>query len=447
MKSAGLCRWAFVSAMLLATAAPATGRSQSAEHRPESPPVSVQARPAAPQDAYTLPPNLLAKAVALSRIRNVLDFGGSLWGIAFLWLLLATRAAARVDRWTQRIVSRRWLQGLIFFALFLIAVFLAGLPFDWFAQQTSRSYGISVQSWPGWLRDEGTSLAISLIVGAPLLLFFNWIVRRWPRRYWFVAWLITLPLTLIAVLAQPLVIDPLFNKFEPLQNSDPALVQQLEKVVQRTGIHIPPDRMFLMKASAKTNGLNAYVTGIGPTKRIVVWDTTAGRVPNDEILFIFAHETGHYVLHHIPKGLAISAACIFFLFWICAGIAAWLARLCGSRWQIDSLSSRSGFVVLLLVLSIAGFLIEPGANAISRHFEHQADVYGQEAIHGIVPHPRQTAVAAFNALGRAWLENPHPSPFAEFWLDSHPSIQQRAKFAAHYDPWKSGGHGKYFENQ
>lgn len=446
MKFAGLRRWALSSAIALAALAPVPGSPQSAEHPPESPPVTVTPKPAASRDYYTLPPNLLPKAVALSRIRDLLAFGGSLWEIAFLWFLLATRAAARVERWAGHIVRRRWLQGLIFFALFLIAAFLAGLPFDWFAQQTSRSYGISVQSWPGWLRDEGASLAITLIVGAPLLLFFNWIVRRWPRRFWFVAWLVALPLMLIAVFAQPLVVDPLFNKFEPLQKSDPALVRQLEKVVRRTGIDIPPSRMFLMKASAKTNGLNAYVTGIGPTQRIVVWDTTAGRIPDDQILFIFAHETGHYVLHHIAKGLAISAACIFFIFWICAGLAAWLVRRFGARWQIESLSSRAGFLALLLVLSIAGFLIQPGANAISRHFEHQADIYGQEAIHGIVASPRQTAVAAFNALGRAWLENPHPSPFAEFWLDSHPSIQQRARFAAHYDPWKNGGRGKYFKN-
>jgi STE24 endopeptidase len=443
VKIAGLCRWALLLVIALASV---PSRSQSAEHPSQSIPIAVTTKPAPAQDAYTLPPDLLAKAVALDRIRNVLDFGGSLWSIAFLWLMLATRAASRVDRWTQRIVSRRWLQGLIFFALFLVAVFLAGLPFDWFAEYTSRGYGISVQSWPSWLGDEGTSLGLSLLIGAPLLLFFNWMVRRWPRRFWFVAWLMALPLMLIAVLAQPLVIDPLFNKFEPLQRSDPALVQQLEKVVQRTGIDIPPSRMFLMKASVKTNGLNAYVTGIGPTKRIVVWDTTAGRIPNDEILYIFAHETGHYVLHHIPRGLGISAVSIFFGFWICAGVAAWLVRSRGPRWQIDALCTRAGFVVLLFVLSAAGFLMEPAGNAVSRHFEHQADVYGQEAIHGIVPHPRQTAVAAFNALGRAWLEDPHPSGFSEFWLDSHPSIQQRARFAAQYDPWKKGGHEKYFNH-
>lgn len=432
-----------LSALLLIGLVPVQCLSQGAG---KSPTAAASVKSSSSQDAYTLPPGDLAKAVALSRTQDVLVFGGALWGIAFLWLLLATGLAARVDRWTEGIVRRRWLQGLLFFALFLIAIFLAGLPFDWFAQQTSRAYGISVQSWPSWLRDETTSLVVSLVIGAPLLLFFHWIVRRWPRRFWFAAWLISLPLMVIAVFAEPLVIEPLFNRFEPLQKTDPALVLQLEKIVRRTGIDIPPDRMFLMKASAKTNGINAYVTGIGPSKRIVVWDTTADRVPADQILFIFGHETGHYVLHHIPRGLAVSAFSLFFGFWACAGVAAWLIRRRGAHWHIDSLADRAGFITLLLVLSVAGFLAEPGANAVSRHFEHQADIFGQEAIRGIVPDPQQTAVASFNGLGRVWLENPHPSSFIVFWLYSHPSIQQRANFAAHYDPWVNGGHGRYFQN-
>ena len=110
------------------------------------------------------------------------------------------------------------------------------------------------------------------------------------------------------------------------------------------------------------------------------------------------------------------------------------------------LSSRTGFVVLLFAISIAGFVLEPVGNAFSRHFEHQADVYGQEAIHGIVPDPQKTAVAAFNDLGQAWLEDPHPNPFIEFWLYSHPSIEHRAGFALHYDPWANGGHGEFFKN-
>ncbi len=408
-----------------------------------SPAGATIAQPA-PQQAYHLPPDKLAKAIALSRIRNILSIVGSLWGLAVLWLLLATRAAARVEAWAGSITRRRWVQGLVFFALFLIVSILADLPLDWFGEHVSHRFGISVQSWPSWLGDLGKGLGLSLVIGAPMLLLFNWIVRRWPRRYWLGAWIVAVPLLALGTFASPF-LEPIFDKFEPLSKSDPVLVAQLEKVVARTGTNIPPERMYLMKASLKTNGLNAYVSGLGATKRVVVWDTTVGRVPNDEILFIFGHESGHYVLHHIVKMLLSAAVFLFFLFWACARFAEWMVRRFGPRWGVDGLASRSGFLVLLFAVSMAGIVLEPVGNTFSRYFEHQADVYGQEVIHGIVPDPQKTAVGAFNALGEAWLEDPNPSPVIEFWLYNHPSVQTRANFAEHYDPWANGGHGEFFQ--
>ena len=407
-------------------------------------PAASAAEPGA-QQAYTLPPDKLAKAIALSRIRNILGFAGSLWGLAVLWLLLASRAMAGLALWAQRVTRHRWLEGLLFFGVFIVIVTLAGLPLDWYGHRVSLDYGISVQGWLSWLGDQAKALGLSLAIGAPVLLLFNWIVRRWPRRFWLGAWAASLPLMVLGAFVSPL-LEPIFNKFEPLARSNPALVEQLERVVARTGTNIPPDRMYLMKASAKTNGLNAYVSGLGATKRVVVWDTTAGRIPDDEVLFVFAHESGHYVLNHIYKGLAASAVYLFFLFWACAGFAGWLVRRFGPGWEVFALSSRSGFVVLLFAVSVASFVTEPIGNAFSRHIEHEADVYGQEAIHGIVPDPQKTAVAGFNALGQAWLEDPNPSPFIEFWSYNHPSVQTRANFAAHYNPWANGGHGRFFKN-
>jgi len=424
---------------------PHTLTAQSGATQAAPAPVAIAAQaPANSQQAYTLAPDQLAKAIAISRIRNVLNIAGSIWGIVFVWLLLAAGAWAAVERWTQRITAKRWVQGLLFFAAFFIISAVAGFPLDWLGQHYESAYGISVQGWGSWMGDEGKGLALTLVFGVPILLLFNWIVRRWPGRYRFGIWLATLPILVLVIFAAPLV-APIFDKFEPLEKSNPALVDQLEKVVARTGTNIPPDRMFLMKASLKTNGLNAYVSGVGATKQIVVWDTTAGRVPNDEVLFIFGHESGHYVLHHIPKYIAIFWVGLFFVYWACAGFAAWLVRHFGDRWGANEIASRTGFVALLFAISIAGFLVEPATNAVSRHYEHQADVFGQEAIHGIVPEPQKTAVAAFDDLGKAWLEDPNPSPFIEFWLYSHPSTQHRAEFALHYDPWANGGHGEFFK--
>jgi Zn-dependent protease with chaperone function len=392
---------------------------------------------------FTLPPDKLAKATTLGYIRSTFHFGGALWGLGVLWLLLASRGAAGMENGAKRLVKQRWLQGILFFLALQIVVEVADLPLSLIGHTVSLHYGISVQGWWSWLGDLGKALGLSLLLGTPLLLFFNWIVRVSPGRYWLWAWIVTLPLMVMGACGDPL-IAPLFNKFEPLSKSRPDLVEKLEKVAARTGTKIPPERIFLMKASLKTNALNAYVTGLGETKRIVVWDTTAGRIPDDEVLFIFGHESGHYVLHHILKGLAGAAAGLFFLYWICARFATWLALRMGPRWGLEGLSSRAGFVVLLFTLSAAQIFFEPVSNAYSRHFEHEADIYGQEAIHGIVADPQQTAVSAFNHLGAAVLDDPNPSPFIEFWTYSHPSIQRRARFAAQYDPWQPGGKPKFF---
>jgi STE24 endopeptidase len=413
---------------------------------PETAAPPAQTSPTQPEteQAYSLPPDKLAKAITLNKIRLVLEIAGTFWGLAILWLLLATRTAARMGAWVQSVSRSRWIQGLIFFALFFIITTLASLPLDAIGHAVSRHYGISVQGWGSWFGDQGKGLAIAVILGSLILLLFNWITRVSPRAYWVWLWLITMPLACVAIIITPVVIDPLFNKFEPLTKTHAELVNKLELVVAKTGTNIPPDRMFLMKASEKSNGLNAYVTGMGSTKRFVMWDTATDRLPDDEVMFVFGHESGHYVLNHIPKMLSIMAVALFFVFWACARFAEWMVRRFGTRWEIDSVASRAGFVTLIFALQIAGFLLTPASNTLSRHYEHEADVYGLEAIHGLVPDPQKTAVSGFNHLGEAWLDDPDPNPFVEFWDYNHPSVKNRANFALHYDPWKNGGHGKFF---
>jgi Zn-dependent protease with chaperone function len=387
----------------------------------------------------------LAKAKILNKILLTLDIVGTFWGLAVLWWLLASRAATRLNHWTESKTRRRWVQGLLFFAAFFLITTIAGLPLDMIGHTVSRHYGISVQGWGGWFGDQAKGLALALILGTSILLFFNWIVRISPRLYWVWIWMITLPLVVIGIFLSPLVIDPLFNKFEPLTKTHAALVDKLETVVAKTGTNIPPERMFLMKASKKSNGLNAYVTGIGSSKRFVMWDTATDRLPDDEVLFVFGHESGHYVLNHIPKMLTGIAIALFFVYWACARFGEWLVRRFGPQWQVDSVASRGGFIALIFAFSIANFILTPAGNTFSRHFEHQADIYGQEAIHGLVAEPQKTAVSGFNHLGEAWLDDPQPNPFVEFWMYNHPSVQTRANFAAHYNPWANGGHGEFFK--
>jgi Zn-dependent protease with chaperone function len=283
-----------------------------------------------------------------------------------------------------------------------------------------------------------------VIVGTAALGVLYALLRRSPRRWWLWFWLFTVPVEVLLVFAAPLVIDPMFNHFEPLAKSNPALVQQLEKVAAKGGLNIPRNRIFLMDASRRVTGANAYVTGLGTSKRIVVWDTTLRIETPNEILFTYGHEQGHYVLHHVAWGLAFSAVGFLVAYAVAFCLLQGLVRRRGTAWAIDNAASWSSLGLVLLLLTALEFLAAPISNGISRQIEHNADVYGQEVIHGIVAAPQATAVHSFCSDARVWLDDPSPNPFVEFWTYSHPSTEQRAKFAAHYDPWLPGGNPRYF---
>lgn len=394
---------------------------------------------------YSLPPAQEALARHLAHIRLALHFGLEMGVLLALWLLLESGLARWLAQIAMRMSKRAWMQTA-WFALGVLLVFnlMVFLPMNAMGHGASLQAGISIQGWLSWLRDEAVATLLMVAVAVPILVFGLWLLMRSPRRAWLWFWLASIPVILLGALILPEVVEPLFDHFEPLTATHPELVVQFERVVARTGTRIPPQRMYLMQASAKGNGLNAYVSGIGPTKRIVVWDTTADRMPKDEILFILAHESGHYVLHHLAWGIGMGIAGTLLLLWLMMVLSEWLLRILGPRWRIGSITELQGLVVLLLALAMLETLSEPVGNTISRAIEHQADVYGQEAIHGIVLDPQRSAVAAFQQLGLAWLEDPEPNPLVVFWTYDHPSIQSRAEFAARYNPWMPGKSPRYF---
>lgn len=399
----------------------------------------------APYGVYTLPPAKLASAIHLYHLRTALYFGGTAWTILILWLLVRARAGEHVASLAKGLSERRWLQGLLVAPAWLLLLSIIGLPAESLSHAANLHYGLSIEGWPCWLWDWTKSTLIFLAVGTVVVSVLYALMRHSNRRWWLWFWILTLPAELFAIFAVPVFIDPLFNHFEPLQKYDPALVAQMERVVARGNMHIPPSRMFVMNASAKSTGLNAYVTGFGASKRVVVWDTTIKSAPPDEILFVYGHEQGHYVLHHIQKGLLYSAVLTFAFFWIGYRLLRWIVRRRGHAWHVLSVDNWTSLGALLLVATVLGFFAEPLGNYPSRMEEHHADIYGQEVIHGLVKNPQQTAVRDFQLLGEAWLEVPQPNRFVVFWTYSHPPVSERERFAAHYDPWLPGRHPRYFD--
>jgi STE24 endopeptidase len=393
--------------------------------------------------AYTLPPEKLKIAQKLFQTRTTLHFVGEGWGILQLVLLLVLWVPARMRDVAENLTKKRWGQCFVFVFLFLLAITLLDIPLRIYGHHVAVAYGLSVQGWVSWIWDQTKGFLLTWFVGSLLVMVLFWVIRKSPKHWWFWFWIPTMAGVLFGVFISPIVVDPMFNKFEPLQQSNPALVAQLEKVVARTGVSLPPDRMFFMQASQKVTSLNAYVTGFGPSKRLVLWDTTIAAATPDELSGIFGHELGHYALDHIVLGLLFTALLTLIGFFVGQRATHWLLRY-GDRWGIRSQNDWACLAVLVLVLNVLNFCSEPIENGFSRAIEHNADVYGQEAIHGIVADPQATTQRGFQRLGETSLDDPTPHPFVEFWTDSHPSTASRAAFAATYNPWIAGQHPKYF---
>jgi STE24 endopeptidase len=395
--------------------------------------------------AYTLPPEKLKTAQKLFQARTTLHFTGEGWGILQLVLLLALGVPARMRNVVENLTKNRWGQCFAFAFLFLLAITLLDAPLRIYGHHIALAYGLSVQGWGSWIWDQTKSFLLTWFVGSLLVIVLFWVIGKSPKHWWFWFWVPTMAGVVFGVFISPILVDPLFNKFEPLKQTNPALVAQLEKVVARSGVSVPPDRMFFMRASQKVTGLNAYVTGFGPSKRLVLWDTTIAAASPDELSGIFGHELGHYALHHIVQGLLFTAVLMLIGFFVGQRATQWLLRGYGTQWRIRSQNDLAFLAVLVLVLNVLNFVSEPIDNGFSRAIEHNADVYGQEAIHGIVADPQTTTQQGFQRLGETSLEDPTPHPFVEFWTYSHPSTASRAAFAAAYNPWIAGRHPKYFQ--
>jgi STE24 endopeptidase len=395
--------------------------------------------------AYTLPPEKLKIAKELFRVRTTVHFLGEGWAVLQLVLLLGLGVPVRMRDLAENLTNSRWGQCFIFVFLFLGTITLLNVPLRIYGHSVGLAYGLSVQGWGSWVWDLTKSFFLMWIVAGLLVMMLFWVIKRSPRHWWFWFWIPAMVGVLFGVFLSPVVVDPLFNKFEPLEQRDPALVAQLERVVARSGVSLPPDRMFFMRASQKVTSMNAYVTGFGPSKRLVLWDTTIAASTPDELAGVFGHELGHYALNHIALGLIFTGVLLLVAFFLGQNMTQGLLRRYRSRWRIRSQNDWACLAVLVLVLNVLSFFSEPIENGFSRSIEHAADVFGQEAIHGIVADPQATTRDGFQRLGEASLDDPTPHPLVDFWTSSHPSTADRAAFAAAYNPWAPGQHPRYFQ--
>jgi STE24 endopeptidase len=438
-------------AMGMATAEVTSADPQAAPQRPSPSETPVPGLPKSERlpphrgntEQYTLSEDRYEKAVAYSRAGYTLYFVSYFVSLAVLLLLLRLGMAAKFRDVAERVTGRRWLQGLVFVPLLILTSDIFDLPVRLYWHSLSLRYEQSVQLWGSWFWDWTKEELVGTFFALILALILFAVIRRSPRRWWLYFWFASLPIFLGIIFINPLVIDPLFHRFDPLDKEHPQLVDAIQELTAKAGVPIPRDRIFLMHASEKSNEINAYVTGVGASKRVVVWDTTLQKMSNDEALFILGHELGHYILGHIWKGFLFGAIALLCALYLIFRGLHWMLDRWGRDWRIYGLEDWASLAAFLSLLQIAMFFASPVVNGITRMEEHAADVYGLEVIHGIVPNSEEVAAHAFQILGEVDLADPNPPAFIRFWLYSHPPVAERLIFAHSYDPWSKGESPKY----
>ena len=387
---------------------------------------------------YSLPPDKLQLAGDYAHSGYWLHFTSELYAILILAAILVSGLGAKFRDWAEAVSKHRFLQALIFVPLLLLTNDLLYIPANLVGQHLERKFDQSIQSWPSWFWDWTKSELLLLACAVPLAFLLYAVIRRSPRRWWMYFWLATIPIIVTVMYLEPMVVEPMFYRFEPLEAAHPALVNQLENLVARSGLAIPRDRMFEMKASEKLNSLNAYVSGFGSSKRVVVWDTTLQKLTTPETLFVFGHEMGHYVLGHVRKSLMWLSLLLLALLFVGARLVRWMIARWGTQWHIRNTADWASLPLLLLIVAVFSALAEPVVNTYSRWQEHQADIYGLEITHGVVPDSSAAAARSFQVMGEIGLDEPNPNRFIVFWLYSHPPTSDRLTFAETYHPWKNG---------
>ena len=424
----------YVATFLIFPAAP------SAQQQPQpSTPSSTSASTTAGQvQGYTLTPTQEAQAIAYARARHELYFLDVAYGLLLLILLLQLRVGVKFREMAARAGENSFVQAVVFVPLLVLTIDVLSLPTAIWSHRLAVKYQQSIEGWGSWLADWAKGEGVQVAIGVILVWILYAVIRKSPRRWWMFFWLAAVPLIIFGAVAEPLIVEPLFFKFTPLATSQPHLAERIESVVKRAGLEIPQDRMFEMNASSKLKSVNAYASGLGATKRVVVWDTSLKRMTEDEILFVFGHEMGHYVLGHVRDGILFSCGVLLIFLFLAYRLLHWMLSRWGESWAIRCADDLASLPVLILLLTIFSFLFTPASNVYSRTLEHQADQYGLEVIHGLVPNAPVVAAHAFQVLGEVDLEEPNPSTAVKFWFYNHPPLDERMRFAQTYDPWSQG---------
>ncbi len=379
-------------------------------------------------------------AAELARARQYL-YGGIAWSVASEFWMLALLAAAyfsgvtaRFRTWLEKAISHQpsaisrhsasaWaVTALVTAALFTVILGLL-LPFDFYiSYHRERVFGFQHLAMGAWFGQWVTALVLTVVVGVMVAsIGYAWVRKRGGPRWWVKFWIVVSVAVVLAVAIDPLVIAPLFNQFTVVQN--PEIRADIEALARKAGI--PHAAILEMNASHDSAHANAYVVGILGSQRIVVYDTLLREETPAEIEFTVSHEIGHYVLHHLWKGIVFTIGLLFVLF---AMLGWWFPRWAAIA-KGDSPADPAALPLILLILLGLLFLASPATNGFSRWEEHQADAFGIR----LSQKPR-AAVSGFEKEEHTDLIYPDPPGWMVWFFFNHPSQQARINFSLNQIP-------------
>jgi STE24 endopeptidase len=352
-----------------------------------------------------------------NRIHRWLSFADFIMGAAFLVVLLATGWTG----WLRDLALRRGFQNYtlsVFIYLFFLLLIskVLGFASDYYSFRLERKFELSTQRVRSWLWDEAKGFLIGLALAGIVTELLYFMIRQSPQHWWIITWALFLGLFVVMAQLAPVVLFPIFYKFEPLENED--LRRRLVLLSEHAGTRVRG--VYRWKLSEKSKKANAALTGLGATRRIILADTLLDNFAPDEIEAVLAHELGHHVHRHIFKSILVQAGITLFGFWI----ANFVLHYAVDHHLFEELSDFANLPLLALTATAVSLLLMPALNAYSRFNERQADRYAFESIASVEPF-----ISSMNKLAQQNLAERTPSKLVESLFHSHPSISKRVAAA------------------
>jgi STE24 endopeptidase len=383
---------------------------------------STQSRPSGDDDAR--------RAVRYSRTKEWLVLIGMIWSALTSALALSTGFSGKLRRQAERIAPARLGPVMPYTFAASVLGFVTSLPLSYFGGfVVEHRYNLSNQTRRDWALEGLKGLWVSLALGLPLAQGVYWVIRRYPERWWAVLSGALVPFSIILSNLAPVLLMPLFNKFEPLHNR--ALAKRITDLAAGEGVRV--SAVLQMNMSKQTKKANAMFTGVGNTKRIILADTLLDEFTEDEVEVVLAHELGHQVHRDLWKLIGLQVPVTLVTFFAVHKLTRPILDRYGQMWGLDVEQGAADVAVLPLLSLVggtAGMVVGPILNAIVRSWiEHPADVYALD-----LTHKRDAFISAMEKLGKMNLSNPRPSALVKWLLYDHPTLQERIDFGRVYRP-------------